>query len=405
MKYLSILLFLTTGSLSAQIVSEDSLIRQAWKRHPSVRAAEMNTSSSRALNSVSNEIPKTEVMVMRGQYNSFYNNDQNITVSQTVPFPGVLVRRAKLNKARVEGAVASERVSKNNVAYEIRSAYNELLFHKARRIMLLRQDSLMDKMVRIAALQYSVGETAMVSKTSMETQGMELKNELTRNLADIEKVKKDLMYACVCNFDDISGQLSQRVLQQIDSANIRNPLVLERKINAEVVGHQRRVEVAKALPDITVGYFNQSLVGFHNVNGSEQFFGRGERFDGFQIGLSIPLLFPAYTSNLRSLSHNREAALQNYKEAELQLSQELSREYAELKKNQRSLEYYTSAALVNASQLKRHAAISFEKGDTDYRTFILNFQQALTIEQNYIQTLYEYNQNIITINFLYGNDL
>lgn len=405
MKYLPILLFFTTGCLSAQVVTEDSLIFLAWKNHPSVKSAEMNTSAARSLNAIAGEVPKTEVSVMQGQYNSFYNNDQNISVSQTLPFPGVFVRRAKLNKVRVEGSVAAERSSKNDVAFEIRSSYNELLFHKARRMMLLRQDSLMDKMVRIASLQYSVGETALMSKTSMETQGMELKNELSRNAADIERVMKDLAYACVCSFKDITGQLSQRSLGRNDTTIMKNPFVIEKKLLAEVAEHQRRVEVAKVLPDIKVGYFNQSLVGFHNVNGSEQFFGRSDRFDGFQVGLSFPLWFPAYTSNVRSLSHQREAAVQTYKNAELRLMQELSREYAEVEKNARSLKYYTSSALVNATQLKRHAAIAFEKGDTDYRTFILNFQQALTIEQNYIQTLYEYNQNIITINFLYGNDL
>ena len=63
MRKIIILFLFTTGSLSAQVLSEDSLILQGWRNHPSIRAAEMNTSAIRSLNSTSNEIPKTEILI------------------------------------------------------------------------------------------------------------------------------------------------------------------------------------------------------------------------------------------------------------------------------------------------------------------------------------------------------
>ena len=61
------------------------------------------------------------------------------------------------------------------------------------------------------------------------------------------------------------------------------------------------------LPDFNVGYFNQSLIGFQNINGTEVNFDGSKRFQGFNVGISIPITFFSNASRIKSLDYKQQA--------------------------------------------------------------------------------------------------
>ena len=62
------------------------------------------------------------------------------------------------------------------------------------------------------------------------------------------------------------------------------------------------------MPDISIGYFSQTIIGTQEVNGSAQTFGKDYRFNGFQAGISVPLWFPSYRSKSKAAKINEEIA-------------------------------------------------------------------------------------------------
>ena len=67
------------------------------------------------------------------------------------------------------------------------------------------------------------------------------------------------------------------------------------------------------------------------------------------------------------------------------------------------MQYYKSSGLPNAELITKQSTVAFQKGEINYAQHVLNLQQADEIKQNYLQTLLEYNQSVIALEFLSGS--
>jgi heavy metal efflux system protein len=402
--FFSAIIVAVASEASSQVLPADSIKRNAARKHPAVVAASYSLAEKKAVRATTGSLPKTELSMLQGQYNSHYSADRNFTITQTIPFPTVFARQRKLNESMRSHAAVNETIVKNEIAFAVANAINDMLYLKQRRRLLLQHDTLVQRMLQVASLQYRVGETALMTKTAIETQSMQIRNEISRNESDLKTSREALSMLCSCSFEDIEGELEQLPEPSTVELSSDNPRSQLRSLETTIASKEKEIESSRVLPDITIGYFNQTLVGYQNVNGSEVFFGRDKRFDGFQLGLAIPLFYGAYSSAVRAATYKAKVSTEKEKALDIELRQEYKRQYSMLQKNINSLAYYRTSALANAELLRQHSAIAFEKGETDYRSFLLNLQMALEIEEEYVRTIYEYNQNVISIRHLNGDD-
>jgi cobalt-zinc-cadmium resistance protein CzcA len=98
-----------------------------------------------------------------------------------------------------------------------------------------------------------------------------------------------------------------------------------------------------------------------------------------------------------------EAAEKQKDAFELGLQQQLNQAMREEEKNRSSIIYYQQSALANAELLMTQSRKAFTSGEIDYATLVVNLRQALTIQEGYIQAWSQYNQSVITIQYLTGN--
>ena len=157
------------------------------------------------------------------------------------------------------------------------------------------------------------------------------------------------------------------------------------------------------LPDLRFGYFNQTLVGFQNVNGQEIYYGSDKRFQGFQLGLSFPLLFVPHSARVKAADIATQGAEKQAASTSLMIAQQYSQTVQELDKNRNSLQYLRATALVTSDLISQQSKKSFESGELDYTTLLLNLRQALSSREQYLLTLYQYNSSMITLQYLNGN--
>ncbi|MGC5376725.1 hypothetical protein ACPXAO_24795, partial [Salmonella enterica] len=59
-----------------------------------------------------------------------------------------------------------------------------------------------------------------------------------------------------------------------------NPTLAFIKQQIDIASREKAVEQSRLKPDFSVGYFNQSLVGYQTVNGADKYYGVGHRFQG-----------------------------------------------------------------------------------------------------------------------------
>jgi cobalt-zinc-cadmium resistance protein CzcA len=388
------------------VLSLDDAVKLAMEKNPAIQAQALETERVAALRRTMVDLPKTDVSLLYGQYNSIEKHDNNISISQTIPFPTAFGRQKGLNDALNASAVMKENITRNELVLQVKEVFNRLLYLKARKKILSQQDSLFTELLRIADVQYRTGEAPLLTRTSAETQLFEIQNQFNRNETDILNELNHLQLLCqVAVITDVTGTLENLVtIPTIDSvAPMQNPSLAFYRQQVAVAESQKKLEASRTLPDIHVGYFTQTLTGFQNVNGQEQYFGTDKRFQGFQAGLSIPLWFVPHTARVKAASFAMEAAQRQSESQELVIRQQYNQAIMEFNKNSNSLNYYTTSALKTADLLEHQSQLAFKNGEVDHTTLLLNMRQALAIREGYLLALQQYNQSIIIIQYLNGD--
>ncbi|HEY9046497.1 MAG TPA: TolC family protein [Ohtaekwangia sp.] len=394
----------TVRAQQAGITLNDA-ITQALERNPSVQVTALERTRQETLNRAAIDIPKTEIALVYGQYNSIERHDNNITISQNIPFPTLYGRQLSLSKAMTESSRYREDIARQELTLSVRQVFNQLLYLKARQAILLQQDSLLSDLVKVAGLHYKTGEGTLLGKTSAETQWHELQNLQARNEADIRIALNHLQSLCQSPaIAGVTGDLenSFTALPHDSSAILQNPTLMYTRQQVEVALLEKKVEAARAMPEFRLGYFNQTLIGVQTVQGQEQYFGSSKRFQGFQFGLAIPLWYAPHAAKIKAASLAGDIARKQQEAFTVTLTQQHNQAYQELLKNQHSLDYYRDSALKTADLLTHQSRIAFKSGELDYTTLLLNLRQALAIHEGYLNALYQYNQSIIFIQYLNG---
>lgn len=377
----------------------------ALKNNASIKAGNYEIDYSKALKKTSTDIGKTNVSLTHGQYNSI-KTDNNITVSQSIPFPTLFSSQSQLNKANVKGSELKLQVTQNELINQVKSVYHYLEFLQAERSLLMSQDSIYTSFSNAANSRFKAGESNLLEKTTAETQLMEVKNLLAQNQSNT------LIYQ-----SQLQSLMNSKVPVQIENKTIgkreltipndsiaysQNPYLLYLKQQIEISQKQKKVETAKVLPDFTVGYFNQSLIGYQNINGTDQYFGASNRFSGFQVGVSIPLWFVPQTAKVKAAGLNQKAIESNVEQYQTNVQSQYSQYLQEYLQDKNTLEYFEKSALLNADLIIKQADKGFKNGEIGYVEYLQGIKNALTIKSNYLNSLNQYNQSIIKLEFLLG---
>lgn len=386
----------------------DEVIEIAVKNNPTLRAADLKTQQERSLKGASWNLPKTDVSVTHGQYNSVFNNDNQFNVNQSIAFPTVYTNQSKLATAKIESSEWREAITKNELIQQVKSTWYGLLMEKNERRLLLEQDSIYQSFSRAANLRYRTGETNLLEKATAESQVAEIKVMLEQNKSDIEIYQTSLKTLLNTDLliDPAGDSLTQREVESlIAEADVDdNPTLAWFRQQIVVAENEKSLEKSKLMPDLMVGYFNQSLNGPNqDINGNLVTYGSGDRFTGFQVGISIPIFgAKSQASAIRTIElkkQENEALAQSVNnELEGRLQSLLQQYY----KFQNSLSYYQTNALPQAELILNQAQKGFQSGDIGYVEYTQGLNRSLSVRFNYLDILNQYNQTIIQIEFISG---
>ena len=406
----AVIVILLFGSSTIQAQNNGSLdewIAKGLKNNNSVLAADAEVKSSQYLKKTSTEIAKTNVSLTYGQYNSYANKDNNLTLSQSLPFPTTFAAKSKLAGSVIESNELKKKLTEAEVVYQIKQVYYQWLNLNQRKELLARRDSIYKALAKASALRYKTGETNLLEKSSTEARSKEVENQLMQMENDrlaLAGRLKALLTSPVTIFDE--ADLKEAVLSlQVDSSlAAKNPFVIYMKQQINIAENQKKVDKNALMPDITLGYFNQTLYGVpYGNDATAPLANYGNRFQGFSAGISIPLWFAPQSAKVKAAEYSKQNAELQYKQAQNNAVAEIEAAYTEYLKTQKSLQYYKSSGLPNAELITKQSTIAFQKGEINYAQHVLNLQQADEIKQNYLQTLLEYNQSVIALEFLSGS--
>ncbi len=383
-----------------KVISLDEAIGLARDKNPTVQAGRLGVKVQEVLKGTIIDLPQTEVSLLYGQYNSVHRNDNNISVSQTIPFPSVFTSGNQLVRSRIAQAEQEAELTNAQLVAKVRRKFNEVLFLKERHKLLLSQDSIFRELGRVAKIRYETGEGTRIELTAAESQFMQVSNSLERNRMDMTMSLRQLAMLCVSDdVTDVSGTLRNLFPTVLPDTNrIENsPQIRVQTQRVSVARNEKQFELARALPSFTIGFFSQTLIGTHTVDGVDQYFGEGERFHGIQLGLTVPLFFNSANARVRSSRYAAKVEEKRYDELAIVLEQEFLTIKESVRKNLMSVSYFEGTALEHADLLVLQSRRSFQEGESDYSSLLINLRQALSIREEYLNTLYSLNDNLISL--------
>lgn len=400
-----ILLMLGLGNIlyAQDMLTMDQAIQAALKNNVSIHAAQYEVQSQQSLKGTAFDLPKTNVSLLYGQYNSYAKNDNNLTVTQTIPFT-VFGSQGKLNRANIAASELRQQVTENELIYQLKQVYLQLTYAKARQSLLIQQDSIYEGFLKAAASRYRSGEANLLEQTTAETQRNEVKNQLRQNDAEIYGLRSQLKTLINGGaLPDTGNELTEFEHDVADSVSaLQNPTLGYLNQQIEVAKSQKSLEVARFAPEILIGGFSQTLIGVENTEDGT-FASSSKRFTGFQVGLSIPLWFFPYKSRVRAAEFNRKAAESTFAYYSQTLEGQRQQAIMQYDVAKNSLAYYRSSALPNADLILKQSQAAFRGGEIGYAEYLMGLRSAITIKENYLTTLRDFNQSIIYIEYLSGN--
>jgi len=186
-----------------------------------------------------------------------------------------------------------------------------------------------------------------------------------------------------------------------DSALVaHNPMLQYVQQQVRIAQAEKKVESAKMLPDLFVGYFNQSMIGSETSSGTIA--GSGSQFSGVQAGISIPLFYGSYKAKIKMASLNEQIAKTDADYYASMLQSQLDQQFNLVLKNRGSLDYYQNQAVPQSNLILNNAQKSFAAGAINYIEYFQNIQQALGIQFKHLGTLKDYNQSVLELEYLIG---
>ena len=401
----TILFLLFAININAQSVKQLSIedaINLAIQNNQSVKANSLDIQATETLRKTANELPKLDFNTQLGQYNSI-KFDNAFQLSQTIPFPTLFSAKKQLINAEVKGKQIQQQITVYELKNQVRSLFYQIEYLQFNNQKLQNLDSLYSEFIRVANLRYKTGDTKKIEISTAETKKGEINLLAQQNQVYLQNAYQSLK-TLLNTTDSIEVAVNTSytplaVSTLIDSNAIaKHPLLQSIYENMQIAEQTKNVVKAQGLPDFKIGYSNQSLIGFQNVDGVDKYFGAGSRFNIVNIGVAIPLTFGATKARVKSLDYQKQSLQTQAQYQSTILNTQLQNALTQYQQDVQQYNYYKIQALPNADNIVKAAQLGYRTGDITYVEYLYALQTATDIQLKYLQSIQQINQTVVNIN-------
>ncbi len=371
-------------------LSLDDAIKLALKNNQTIKSAEYGVSQQQALRKTAVDLNKTGFQY--GFDNTVPNGNKSIGVQQSFSLPTVYNRQGKLINQQV---VLSEKyltISKADLIRNVKTAYYQLVYGQNYLKVLIYQDSVYRNFTNAANSRYTNGETGYLEKVTADATYQQIVLLRKQAQADIIIYEQELQKWLFTNTPveptvNRVEKLPTPILLDTLPA-YQNPILNYYQQNINVAAANLALTRSRALPDLSFG--------------TSKFIGNSGF--GFSVGVNIPLWFRPYQGRNEAAKMGVKIAEADYANVIDTTRAAYNQQLQQYQKWHEQLSYYESAGLKQSDEIIKNAGVNYRYGNISYIEYIQNLTQAFNIKLQYLGALNQYNQSIININYLLGNN-
>lgn len=335
-----------------------------------------------------------------GNTTLYFNKDENNIapdgsrldvwgVQQNFPFPTVLYQQKQINQAAIDVTRNEQAITIAEISQHVAQAYETVVYLQNIERQYTELDSVYRRFAVAAEMRKKLGETSYLELITAQAKQKEVELLLRANHSELRSAYLEL-FAWMQSDTNYTVTENYKVALPLKKEFTfgDNPGVKRYHSLLQLANRTVNLEWNRLLPDITIDFFRGKSLR------------EKESFSGFQIGVSIPVLFLANKSRIQEAKTRRLIAEANLQDYQLRLIAHHKQLREELVKYDRAVHYYQNTGRMLSETLQKTAEYSFREGEIDFFQYILSLDQAIQIEIQFLSDLHQYNQTVIALNYL-----
>ncbi|MDR1876123.1 MAG: CusA/CzcA family heavy metal efflux RND transporter [Flavobacteriaceae bacterium] len=384
--------FLLTGVLGfTQTITLEQAVDMATQNNLSTKSQTLLTEYYEKRKDTYLTIPQTAITTEMGQINSNVF-DTKVGISQSISFPTVYSNQKKLLNEEWNAAILSMNLNQVEIKKTVTELFYYILVLREKEHTLTELDKLYAEFSNKAGLRFKTGESNVLEKATAEIQrdAISIQLKMLQNEIEVAIIQLQLILNSEIRYEPFAEKIKVESNFLIDNASVdAHPAVRLYEQEVETEKAALKLEKSKLLPDLSIGYFNQS---FTDLNSN--------RFNSFEIGIGIPIFNKSQRAQIKA-NESKIALAENefqLKKAQWQTAYQV--EINRYQTQQEIVENYEKKQLPQAEIIFQTSQEQFVNGEINYLDWVMLNNQAIQIQNNYFDALMQLNQSIITINYL-----
>lgn len=368
----------------------DSLFQKAISNNAGIKAGQLKIEKAKQATKLAYDFEKTNV---------YYSYDQNNLALNELPlkvfgaqqkfaFPTVYGAKKKLYNAEYEKEKTGFEIQQNQLKLQISQVYYQIVNVQHQEKLYRYLDSLYQNFSKASNRRFELGETNYLEKITAEAKFRQIKTKLSQ----LEKEKKaqfEVLQSLVQSDEKIV--ISNTISEPISTVTLNSSkdlYVSHLESFTKIYKSNESLQKQNWLPDFNLEYFK----GRNN--------GLSQSLYGFQVGLSVPILFNGNIAKSKVAKLETQAWESQKKQEETKIDSYIKQKQQEVEQQQEAISYYNEYGKKVSEEIIKVADSSYKHGEIDFFQYILSLENATTIQVDYLDAVMQYNTTILDLYYL-----
>ncbi|MVO08045.1 CusA/CzcA family heavy metal efflux RND transporter [Flavobacterium sp. TP390] len=385
-----IVLFISTFSFAqnSKPITLEQAITMAKENNMDLKIADKEIEKQTVLKKTAFQADPLQIEYMGGQYNSV-DYDNNVSIQQYFPIGGSTKANRQLQEELAKLAEKQKALSEYEIEKAVTIAYYQYLYGISIQKLNDELYEVYSKFLKNAELRFKTGESGSIEAISAKAKIKEIETLKAQILLDLVIYQKQLQYFIQTN-ENILPEASTSLKYASSSVleESKAETLVSDYYSQQAMVYEKEANAFKKMraPKLGLGYFGQTL-------------NKESYFQGFTVGLQIPLFSGANTARAKASEISKSQSQLEFDKTKLTLKLQKEELVNQFAKQQKAIQYFENEGLKYAEQIISTAQKSYANGDMSYWSYISFLNQAIDIKKQNIEAVNAYNQSAIQMQF------
>lgn len=376
-------------------LSVSKALEIAYQFNPRVNQLQNRIEAQRQQKELSLGINNPEVTYAREGIGQGDFAEQRWVVSQSLDFPLTGYYRFQSEKATTGSFEMELESLKLQLKADVKSAYTQLAFAIETSHLAQERVRLFQNLRDAAQARANLGESSDIDAMQAELQLTEAQNNMEQTYQQIMEARYNLFETIGLEeeqqtydiaFPDtlhyVAVDVNQNeVLRQLQES----PQLKQISQNQLAASYMTKAAKSSYLPDLNMRYYRQD-------------FGNGFDFNGFEVGVSIPLWFGVNQSNRVQQAKARYRTQEwRYMEQELSIKRQAEQAWHGYETTRANIQRFRESIQTRSRELVDMTQRGYRLGELDLLTLLEAQRTYLRTQQSYYETLRDYYLRVIEL--------